>query len=234
MHRLRLALILIGLPGAASAWTGEAGLGYLAADGNAQTSSLNAKFALDHASEGWKNHFAASAVNASDRGATSAERYTAGNQFNLDFGGRHYGFAALEFEKDLFGGIRERTSESLGYGYHLLVGPTHVLDLEAGAGARQSVEQATGDKSDDLIGRGSVRYQWTISETSMLKQSLKLESGASNTFLESVSELSLNIVGNLFAALSYTLKQNSEVPAGTENTDTFTSVNLSYKFGDQP
>ena len=46
-----------------------------------------------------------------------------------------------------------------------------------------------------------------------------------------MTELKLSVVGNLFASLSYTIKNNSEVPAGTEQTDTFAAVNLSYAFG---
>ncbi|RJF80234.1 DUF481 domain-containing protein [Oleomonas cavernae] len=41
----------------------------------------------------------------------------------------------------------------------------------------------------------------------------------------------MSVVGNLAAGLNYTVRNNSEVPAGTEKTDTFTAVNLSYAFG---
>lgn len=62
-------------------------------------------------------------------------------------------------------------------------------------------------------------------------QSVKLEPGRVNTFTESISELKRSIVGNLFASLSFTLRDNSHVPEATEKTDTFTAVNLSCAFG---
>jgi putative salt-induced outer membrane protein len=140
-------------------------------------------------------------------------------------------FASLDWEKDLFGGIRERTSETLGYGRHVLVGPTHLLDLEIGAGARQSKANITGEREQDLIFRGSALYALKLTETSGFRQALKVESGESNTFGEALSELKLAIVGNLFASLSYTLRHNTDVPEGTDRTDSFTAVNLSYGFG---
>ena len=41
----------------------------------------------------------------------------------------------------------------------------------------------------------------------------------------------LSIIGNLFASVSYTLRSNTDVPDGSERTDSFTAVNLSYGFG---
>jgi putative salt-induced outer membrane protein len=38
------------------------------------------------------------------------------------------------------------------------------------------------------------------------------------------------IVGELALVLSYTIKNNSDVPAGVEETDTFTAISLEYAF----
>lgn len=232
MRRSRLAvLLMLPLTAQAGPWTGELAAGYLATSGNSDTRSLNGKFALTYADLAWKNSFLASAISSADSQGSTAERYSASNKLDFSFTERDYAFAALEWEKDLFGGIRERTSETVGYGRHLLRGPTHLLDVEAGVGARQTEAAITGQTEDDLIGRLYGKYVGTISATSSFVQTLKLESGDTNTFTESVSELKANIVGNLAAALSYTVRNNSDVPPGTEKTDTFTAVNLSYAFG---
>jgi putative salt-induced outer membrane protein len=231
-NRIAVAALL-SVPAVASAgdWSGEAAAGYLATSGNAETSSLNAKFGLNYLAGPWKNALLASAVSSSDEGSSTAERYFVGNKLDYGFTERDYVFLALEFEKDLFGGIRQRTSETVGYGRHLLLGPVHKLDAEIGAGVRQTEEQLTGDTHDDVIGRGALTYGWKISDSSAFAQLLKTESGESNTYVESVSELKLTIIGSLAAALSYTVKHNTDVPAGTEKTDTFTAVNLAYGFG---
>lgn len=111
------------------------------------------------------------------------------------------------------------------------IGPVHELSAEVGVGARQTEENVTGFKDDDLIGRLAGRYAFIMSPTSSFVQTLKVESGDANTSTESVSELKLAIVGNLHAMLSYTVRHNSEVPATTKKTDTYTAVNLAYSFG---
>ena len=212
-------------------WSGEAALGYLATSGNTRTESLNGKAKVDYTTESWKNSFQALGVYSADGGESTAERYGASDKLDRNLSELNYVFAAIDWEKDLFGGIRERVSETVGYGRHVLNGPIHVLDLEIGAGARQTEENLTGDRNDDLIVRGLGKYGYKLSETSQFVQVLKVESGESNTYGESVSELKLSIVGNLFAALSYTIKYNTDVPTGTEKTDTYSAVNLSYAFG---
>ncbi len=225
--------LLLALPcvAAAGPWKGEAGAGLLATGGNSQTESLNAKLLLDYLHPQWKNRFTATAVNSGDDQRRTAERYSAANQFDYDFGQRNYGFATLEWEKDLFGGYRERTSEVIGYGRHVLTGPVHTLDLEIGAGARQTEEQGTGVEDDDVIGRLRGTYIRRLSDTSALAQSLKVDTGASNTSAEAITELKLSVIGRLFATLSFTVRHNTDVPAATEKTDTVTAVNLSLAFG---
>ena len=232
LRRTAFAALLLA-PGFAHGgeWKGEAGAGLLATSGNSDTQSINGKFLLDYLETRWKNSFTASAINNGDDEGTTAERYTLGNKLDYHFTDLDYVFGAVDYEKDLFGGIRERTAETVGYGRHILTGPTHKLDAEIGAGARQTEEQDTGDKESEAIGRLGGKYGWAISETSAFAQSLKVEYGASNTFTEAVSELKLSVVGNIFAAISFTARNNSDVPDDTKKTDTFTAVSLSYVFG---
>src|SRR5438128_547529 len=99
---------LLVCPGMACAgdWSGQAALGYLATSGNSSARSLNAKAAVDYKTGRWKNAFVASAISSADKGASTAERYAAGDKVDYGFTERDYVFADLEFEKDLFGGIR--------------------------------------------------------------------------------------------------------------------------------
>ena len=61
-------------------------------------------------------------------------------------------------------------------------------------------------------------------------QDLLAESGSENTYLESKTALSAKLVGNLALVASYTIKNNSDVPLGTEKTDTYTALSLEYGF----
>lgn len=214
-----------------AAWKGEASAGLLTTSGNSETQSINAKFVVDYLAVRWKNHFSAAALNNGDEQGTSAERYTVGDQLDYNFNPQNYMFGAVDYEKDLFGASRERVVETLGYGRHILTGPVHTLDAELGAGARQTVEQETRERQDEFIGRFTGKYGWKISPTSAFSQALRVESGAQNTFSETISELKLSIIGDLFLSLSFTLRNNTDVPPQTKKTDTLTAVSVAYSFG---
>jgi putative salt-induced outer membrane protein len=69
-----------------------------------------------------------------------------------------------------------------------------------------------------------------ISENSDFTQDLLVEAGDENTYLESKTAISATLVGNLALVASYTIRSNSDVPLGTEKTDTFTALSLEYAF----
>lgn len=231
--KLALAVALWLLPAAQSlaAWRGEAGMGLLTTTGNSESESFNGRFLLDWTTEKWKNSFTASGINSGDEDGRTAERYTVGDKVDYDFTPNDYVFGAVDWEKDRFGGFRERTAETVGYGRHILRGPIHVLDAEIGAGARQTEEQDTGERENEAIGRLGGKYEWKLSETSTFGQKLKVEYGRENTFTEGISELKMSVVGNVLASISFTVRNNTDVPQDTKKTDTFTAVNLSYAFG---
>ena len=61
-------------------------------------------------------------------------------------------------------------------------------------------------------------------------QTLIVESGSDNTYMESISEVKARLVGNIALVASYTIKRNSSVPVGSEKRDTFTAISLEYAF----
>ena len=241
--RLSLLTLLVTLPAAALAadppppWSGEASAGAIVTTGNTESKTANAKGQVVYQSPRWRNTFDGSALNTSTTDPATnvttrtAERYLAASKTDFNFDENDYAFLALEYEKDLYGPVRQRTSETVGYGRKLLMGPVHTLEAEIGAGVRQTEENGTEDKDSDVIARGRILYKWAFSETSNFSETIKVESGDTNTFTESVSELRVSLVGKLFALGSYTVRNNSDVPDGVEKTDTITTVNLGWSFG---
>ena len=236
----RFSSLLIGAallaPPVANAgpWWGEASLGMLNTSGNSQTTSINGKFTLDYQQDPWRNAFLAQTIQSKADSESTAERYLITDKVDYTFANQNYAFLAGDFEKDLFGGIRRRTSETAGIGRHILRGPTHVLDLEIGGGARQLLSQADREKDSDAIARFGADYRYKLNDTSGFRQTLKVESGQANTLVQSVSELKLYVIGNIFAAVTYTVQYNSDVDAEIKHTDTQTALNFSYAFGEKP
>ncbi len=221
--------------------SGKLGLGAISTSGNSESTTVQFDSALRYAQGDWHNKLTAKANFASSevtdassgemRSQTTAERYVFGARSALDFSEFDFLFVQLDYEKDLFGGVRERSVESIGYGRRLLKSAAHMLDVELGAGARQSLAQQAGaQREHELVGRAGLSYLWSITESNAFEQSLTVEGGGDNTYTESVSSLKLAVIGSVFANLGFTLKNNSQVPEGTEKTDTISSVSLSYEF----
>lgn len=235
--RRGLATVLAAgvLPAAVSAGepSGEVALGHITTDGNAQSRSINGKVAFDYKDNQWKNSFLTTSLNSAGPEGTTAERYQISEKLDYTFSDRHYAFGALDFERDHFGGVERRMSETVGYGYHFLTGPHHILDAEIGAGSRQTREAVTAIEDTDAIARASGKYKWAINDKDAFVETIKVESGEDNTISESLTELRFGLVGNLYTIVSYSLRNNSNVPLELENVDTSTSVTLSYAFGKQ-
>jgi putative salt-induced outer membrane protein len=214
----------------ADPWLIKATLGYLATSGNTESSSLNSGFSIAYDDDGfWLHALDAGAINSTEEGQTTAEAYAVGWKSEYSLTDSDFLFARINWRKDRFSGYEQQLSETLGYGRRLIDTGTHVLNAEIGAGARQA-ELADGSMEDEFIGRGGLNYLWKFSETAEFTQILAVESGADNTYLESVSALKASLVGDLALVASYTIRNNSSVPAGSEETDTFTALSLEYLF----
>lgn len=212
-----------------SPWAGKATLGYLATSGNTDNSTLNTGFELSYASGKWEHFAEAAAINASENNVTTAEAYDLGWKSERNLNENDFLFGRLSWRKDRFGGFDTQFSQSVGYGRRLLHLDKHKLNAELGAGARQSKRQ-DGTEERETIFRGGLYYKWLLSETAEFRQELTAESGAKNTYLESVTALSARLFGDLALVASYTVKHNTDVPPLTENTDTYTALSLEYVF----
>jgi putative salt-induced outer membrane protein len=209
--------------------SGNVTLGYLATSGNTETSSLNAAFKADYAAGKWLHEASASAINASEDNTTTAEAYELGWTSNWNLTERDFLFGRLNWRKDEFGGFNTQFSQTVGYARNVVENDKHNLRLEAGAGARQSEDQV-GVKQDETILTGGLNYSYQFSETAQFRQTIKIEAGDQNTFSESVTAVSAQLIGRLALTASFTYRNNSDVPVDTENTDTRTAISLEYAF----
>lgn len=210
-------------------WDGAATLGYLATSGNTENSNLNTAIEIGYAVDGWRHRATAKAINATENDETTAEAYDFGWKSEWNISERNFLFGRLSWRKDRFSGYDQQLSETLGYGRRIIDQERHKLNVELGAGARQS-DLADGTEERETVVRGGMDYRWKLSDTAEFRQDFIVEAGAENTYLESVTALSAKVLGNIALVASYTIKNNSEVPVDTENTDTYTALSLEYRF----
>lgn len=214
----------------AGEFSGSVDAGYAASSGNSDTSSINAAIDLSYVEGLWTYIGKLGGLQQEDNGDTTAQNYMAEGKVQRALSPRSYLFGDVLYEHDDFGGVRDRSTGTLGYGYKVIDTDARKLNLELGVGARSS-EFADGTEEEDAIGQLGVYFEQQITGTTRFVQDLLVESGKANTLFQSDTGLEFLIVGNLNAKIGFTVKHNSEVPAGTEKTDTYTTVGLAYAFG---
>ena len=214
---------------AASNWKGEAELGYVQTSGNSQTTTVSTKFGIKHEKDAWRQKLSIAALRASDSGETTAEQFSSLLRAEYILTSIDYLFGSVRYEDDRFAGYDQRTTEVLGYGHTVINTASHKLSLETGAGARQT-ENVDGSSNDEGLIRLALDYEWKISDHSLFRENLTVDKGQDNTVTESVTELKLKINSALSMKVTVTVKDNSEVPVGTKNTDTSSAVTLVYDF----
>ncbi len=217
-----------------SPWSGDASAGYLRSTGNTNSTSLNFKGGLDWKSAPWENQFTTLGAYGSSKGSSTAESYQFDDKLNYDLSPKDYVFTNFDYSNDRFAGVVSRFSESVGYGRHFIKTDMQTLDVDAGIGASQSRDAEARDYDNQLIGVFNVAYLLKFTPTAQYKQTLHIEGGANNTFINPVAELKLSIIGNVFATLAYDWRHNTSVPSGSVHTDTITTVNFGYTFGKKP
>jgi putative salt-induced outer membrane protein len=210
--------------------TGSAALGYLATSGNTDSSNANASFQLGWDPGGlWTHEWTALAVTSRTDSVTTAAAYAAGYKALRALSETDYLFAAGDWRQDRFSGYDRQITEAIGYGRRLISVDRQTLSVEGGIGAKQS-KLIDGTSFDEGIVRGGLDYVLRITESSQFNQRLLAELGDDNRYTESVSALRMRLINNIAVVLSYTIKNNSDVPPGIERTDTFTAISFEYGF----
>jgi putative salt-induced outer membrane protein len=212
-----------------SPWFGKLSLGYLSTSGNTDTTTYKTAFEVGYEKNRWKHILDGGANGAEDTGVSTAESYQLAWKTDYSFAEKDYVFGLINWNKDRFSGVTEQLSQTVGYGRRVIETPGHVLNLEIGAGNRDA-DLSDGTSESGAIVRGGLDYTWIFNETSGFDQDLNIETGSDNTYIESVSALRAKVFGDFAIVLSYTVRQNSDVPVGNVKTDKLSAVSIEYAF----
>jgi putative salt-induced outer membrane protein len=232
-YRLLFALILAAVQAAAYGsdtypWTGEIDFGYSAHTGNTDSSAGHFNFKTSKTREKWRYTLGFTASGKSEDNETTAEKYLLTTQVDYKLQEHDYLFSKFKYEDDRFSGFDYKSSLSGGYGRRFIDLPSHQLDGEAGLGYQKN-RLDDGSTDNGAIAVGNIRYQWVLSETAALQHETNVEMG-NNTITRSVTSLKSQINSSLALKVAYTLEYTDDVPAGSEHTDTETTISLVYSY----
>lgn len=244
--RLPLTLALLAaLPLAVHAedkrsWSGTAEFGLAIASGNADSETINGKFAFLREEDRWFYGINAAALRAESDDQLSANRYEAGLKLGYDFTPRAYLFGTLRHESDDFASYEYQSIASFGIGYRFLNDDRTSLLGEIGPGARrvQPIDALRGtppaltplDAETDAIVRGSLDFKHQLTANASLTNLLLAESGSGSTFLQNDLGITVKMSERYALKAGYQVRHTTTVPVGIEKTDTLFTTNLVVGF----
>lgn len=219
------------------AWRGAIGASYTAASGNNE--STNASLFADAVRQTGRDKMNASLRSVYGRQETSgvdeltASLFRAGVRYDLDFDDLKYGFVGFDSEKDKLADLKWRHSPSIGAGLHLRRTQTFTFDVFAGYShsREQLYSGAKRSFNEGLIGEETTHK---FSESTSFRQRLAFypnltDSGEYRMVFDAGFLAPLVDRWNL--TLNYSVRYQSDPPAGVDKRDTLVFAGLQYGWG---
>lgn len=222
------------------AWEGGIELGLSLSSGNTREQAFAVGLELKRViSERWDHKLEFDVDYARRLGVTSKERYRGLYQLFYRGWERRYLYSFIAGERERFSAFDYRITESIGAGYQIFDGPRQKWSLEGGPGLRQTklstlpLNMTTtigGGFGNEFIGVLNSDYELQLIEGLSFSNKTRLFVGEARTTIANEMALKARFNGALSARLSLDVKYDSEVLAGTHNTDTLTRATIVYDF----
>jgi len=229
-------------------WSGSGELGFAMTRGNTESENLNAKLQFKKEDDVWKHNFFLNALRSkgtiNNSYDVTANRYDAGVSSGFKLDERSYIVGATRYENDDFSTYEYQLIVSLGYGYTAIKNERTELSLEIGPGYRRTqrrpfIEQIGDppepvlndpDADGQAVGRGLIAFKHQITATTAFENTLLVETGSDNTFVQNNAGLAVSMNDKLALKLGFQVRHNTDVQANSEKTDQLLTTNLVYKF----
>lgn len=222
------------------AWDGGIELGLSLSSGNTREQAFALGLELKRViSKRWDHKLEFDLDYARRLGLTSKERYRGLYQLFYRGWDRRYLYSFVAGERDRFSAFEYRITESFGAGYQILDSPRQKWSLEGGPGLRQTKLSTISLNMTTTIGGGfgnefiavlNSDYGLQLTEGLSFSNKTRIFVGEERTTVANETALKARFNGVLSARLSLNVKYDSEVLAGTRNTDTLTRATIVYDF----
>jgi len=225
-----LAGLLAAGSAAAADWTGKGSFGGVLARGNTETETVNAVLDVATEIDRWTHKAGGSLLRTVTDDVTSADRWELRGETNYSLTERSYLFGSLRYEDDAFTDFAYQATLAGGYGYRFIMTDTTKLDGQIGAGYRRTELRLTGETEGDPIARGAINFEHKLTDTALIYDRFLVEAGSDNTFLQNALGIEVKINDTFALGLDYSVRHNTDVLPGTDETDQVLTANLVYGF----
>jgi putative salt-induced outer membrane protein len=229
---MAVVLVIGGLASgtAAADWSGKGTFGGVLARGNTETETINFNVDVENKVDVWTHKAGASMLRTVTDDITSADRWELRGESQYSLTDRSYLFGAIRYEDDAFTDYDYQATLSGGYGYRFIASDTTKLEGQIGVGYREAELRLTGEQQDDAILRGAIDYQHKLTATTLIYDRFLVESGSENTFVQNALGIEVKINDSFALGLDYSVRHNTDVLPGTDETDQVLTANLVYGF----
>jgi putative salt-induced outer membrane protein YdiY len=217
----------------------SAELGALFTTGNAESTSILSKLAVDYEMNNWRHKYAFESLFKQDaqinsetkrsKTVTSAEKYKLNAEAYYKITDTKSALVFWGNEFDRFGQYKSISSIVVGYNFRAIDGSLIQLDLNVASGYT-FIESEDGTTESAPVLRGSGVYKWTISSNARFTQTFTIETSKINTRAIIESSLTAKLHGSMQMKVSYKATSDDDVDDGLSNINTQTSVTIVVNF----
>ncbi len=211
-------------------WAGEASLTASNTTGNTETTDVGLGLKLAKEADVWRHKFDAIADFGEVSGTSTKERYALGYQIDRDLNERTYVYGNADYFNDKFGAFVEGYFVGGGLGYKAILPEPMSWNLEGGLGFR-SQEDTLDVSNDELAARGFSDFDYALNDNVSLYNDTEIIWSDSDTYIWNDVGITAQLMGNLAARLSFRVDHHTDVPVGTEKTDTALRGGIVYTIG---
>jgi len=221
-----------------SGWSGDASLSGSVTSGNTETTDVGLGLNLTKEDGIWRNKFDASYDLGSVSDTDTKNRLFLGYQIDRDFNDRLYGFGNVNYFKDDFGAYNTGYYAGTGLGYKALVTEPMLWNVEAGVGYRSQETQTSGTfgasdyvasvENGEIAARLGSEFDYAFNDAVSFYNDTEVLSSSSDTYIWNDAGIAAKLAGNLTAKFGVRVDTHSDVPAGSEKTDTITRAAIVY------
>lgn len=247
---LATAALLLATDSASAqdSWSTRDEIGFVAARGNSDAETANAKIEVIREINKWKYTLATSALYGRSANITSAQHVDGRLQTDHAFSERSFWFGAVRYEDDRFSGFDYQTTVTTGVGRKFIDTDATKLAIQIGAGFRalrpellvrdpitnEVTARVLGERTHDGVANGAVTFSHAFNDHTRVLNSLLTEAGQANTLTRNDLSLEVKMVKTFAVSIGLSVRHNSEPAPTLKRTDTLTTVNLVYLNSNQP
>jgi len=237
---LLAAAMLVATAGTAQAQITEASLSGSKTTGNTETTDLGLGLKLQKETDVWRHKFKALADTGKVSGETNKKSYNLGYQIDRDLNERTYVYGNADYFGNDFGPFKQGYFLGAGVGYKAILPEPLSWNLEGGLGYRSQKSRIVdnniltnplglaSDRTNELAVRGFSDLDYILNDNVSLYNDTEIIYSKSDTYIWNETGITATLAGNLAARASFRVDTHSDVPVGTEKTDTITRFGIVY------